>query len=91
MGSRVEISLNNFSIEDAYALTVKKDLDIGAIESTNIEILSIDEGGISFKVNETYNKPINGTINAIKLKSNFPRRKTLIYTLIKPENEADVG
>ena len=91
MGSRVEISLNNFSIEDAYALTVKKDLDIGAIESTNIEILSIDEGGISFKVNETYDNPISGTVNAIKLKSNFPGRKTLIYALTKPESEADAG
>ena len=91
MGSRVEISLNNFSVEDTYALTVKKDLDIGAIESTNIEILSIDEGGISFKVNETYDNPISGTVNAIKLKSNFPGRKTLIYALTKPESEADAG
>ena len=91
MGSRVEISLNNFSVEDTCALTAKKDSDIGAIESTNIEILSIDEGGISFKVNETYDNPISGTVNAIKLKSNFPGRKTLIYALTKPESEAVAG
>ena len=91
MGSRVEISLNNFSVEDTCALTAKKDSDIGAIESTNIEILSIDEGGISFKVNETYDNPISGTVNAIKLKPNFPGRKTLIYALTKPESEADAG
>ena len=91
MGSRVEISLNNFSEEDTCALTAKKDSDIGAIEGTNIEILSVDEGGISFKVDEAYDKPINGTVNAIKLKSNFPGRKTLIYALTKPENEADAG
>lgn len=88
---KIEYSPNNFSIEDICALTAKKDLDVGAIEGTNIEILSVDEGGISFKVDEAYDKPINGTVNAIKLKSNFPGRKTLIYALTKPENEADAG
>lgn len=83
---KIEYSPNNFSVDDLCALTAGKDIDVGAVESTNIEIVSIDEDGVSFRINETYDKPINETVNAISLKSNFSGRKTLIYALTKPEN-----
>lgn len=55
---------------DACAFTQEKETTVGAIQGTNIEILSVESGKITFKINEELpsNKVSSGVVNLLKLK-----------------------
>lgn len=81
----IEFPYDSFTVEDAAAFTAESDISPGAVDGTDIELLDVSGGGISFICDEDtdVSNKAGKTVNVVILKANSSGERTITYSLTK--------
>lgn len=94
-----DISNKKFSIEypaeqaeliDASLFTQTKETQPGVIDGAFVEILTTESGLIEYKLNKTYNKPMDAVINAIRLRPLISGNLLINFMVTELEQETEI-